>query len=90
MFVETIVHLRSIGYHVVVVSSGAVGMGLRRLNLPSKPKHLAKIQAVAAVGQGKLMALYEQLFTAYDVPIAQVLLTRENLAERAQYRNGMI
>ncbi|KAI9089410.1 Aspartate/glutamate/uridylate kinase [Phlyctochytrium arcticum] len=86
--VETIVSLRSRGFKVVVVSSGAVGVGLRRLGLTRRPKHLATKQAVAAVGQGRLMALYDNLFQHFDVPIAQVLLTRENLAERSQYLNA--
>ncbi|KND01626.1 glutamate 5-kinase [Spizellomyces punctatus DAOM BR117] len=88
LLVETIVHLRSAGHKIVVVSSGAVGVGLRRLGLDRRPKHLAVKQAVAAVGQGRLMALYDGLFAQFDVPIAQVLLTRENLAERTQYLNA--
>ncbi len=63
------------------MSSGAVGVGLKRLNLENRPKHLAQVQAVAAVGQGRLMALYDELFGKYDIPIAQILLTRENLAD---------
>ncbi|KAL2916073.1 Glutamate 5-kinase [Polyrhizophydium stewartii] len=88
LLVETVVRLRSLGHHVLLVSSGAVGVGLRRLGLPKRPKHLSQAQAVAAVGQGRLMALYDSLFSQFDVPIAQILLTRDNLAERAQYLNA--
>ncbi len=79
--VEVVYLLRKQGIRVVLVSSGAVGVGLKRLNLPKRPKHLAQVQAVAAVGQGRLMALYDELFGNYEIPIAQVLLTRENLAD---------
>lgn len=73
--------LRELGNKVVIVSSGAVGTGLRRLGLPKKPKHLSALQAVAAVGQGRLMALYDTLFAPFNIPIAQILLTRDNLSE---------
>ncbi len=73
--------LRELGNKVVIVSSGAVGTGLRRLGLHKKPKHLSALQAVAAVGQGRLMALYDTLFAPFNIPIAQILLTRDNLSE---------
>ncbi len=79
--VEIVYTLRRNNVRVVLVSSGAVGIGLKRLNLKKRPKHLAQVQAVAAVGQGRLMALYDELFGNYDIPIAQILLTRENLAD---------
>ncbi|KAJ3089727.1 hypothetical protein HK102_005663 [Quaeritorhiza haematococci] len=88
LLVETIVKLRQLGHEVAIVSSGAVGVGLRRLDLSRKPKHLAQVQAVAAVGQGRLMALYDELFGQFDIPIAQILLTKDNLAERSQYLNA--
>ncbi|KAI8924321.1 Aspartate/glutamate/uridylate kinase [Entophlyctis helioformis] len=88
LLVETVVKLRSLGHNVLLVSSGAVGVGLRRLALSKRPKHLSQVQAVAAVGQGRLMALYDTLFSQYEVPIAQILLTRDNLAERSQYLNA--
>ncbi|TPX32611.1 glutamate 5-kinase [Synchytrium microbalum] len=88
LLVETVVKLRSKGHQVVIVTSGAIGMGLKRLGLARRPKHLSQKQAVAAVGQGRLMALYDDLFRQFDQPIAQVLLTRDNLAERPQYLNA--
>ncbi|KAJ1558804.1 hypothetical protein HK405_012942, partial [Cladochytrium tenue] len=88
MMVETIFNLRQAGHAVVLVTSGAVGVGLQRMNLDRRPKHLAQVQALAAVGQGRLMALYDDLFGRFDIPVAQVLITKENMAERAQYLNA--
>jgi glutamate 5-kinase len=56
--------------------------------MKAKPKHLAQVQAVAAVGQGRLLALYDSLFAQFHVPIAQVLLTRDSVAERGPYLNA--
>ncbi|KAG0222045.1 glutamate 5-kinase [Mortierella sp. GBAus27b] len=86
--IETILKLKALGHRVVLVSSGAIGVGLRRMNLPSKPKELAKIQAIAAVGQGRLMSLYDDLFGQFNQPIAQILLTKNDLADRTQYLNA--
>ncbi|KAJ3096546.1 hypothetical protein HDU97_005780 [Phlyctochytrium planicorne] len=88
LLVETVVKLKSLGHAVVIVSSGAVGVGLKRLNLDRRPKHLPQVQAVAAVGQGRLMTLYDDLFGRFDIPIAQILLTRDTIAERSQYLNA--
>ncbi|KXS12323.1 glutamate 5-kinase [Gonapodya prolifera JEL478] len=85
---ETVVKLKDAGHRVVVVSSGAVGTGLRRLGLEKRPKGLSGKQAVAAVGQGRLMALYDDLFGHFDQPIGQILLTRMDLADRSQYLNA--
>lgn len=74
--VETLTNLRSSGYGVVLVSSGAVGVGCARLGLKERPRTIALKQAVAAVGQGRLMRVYDDLFSALQQPIAQVLLTR--------------
>jgi glutamate 5-kinase len=86
--VETIVELKNKGNDVILVTSGAVGTGLRRLNQATKPKVISKIQAIAAVGQGKLMSQYDDLFDQFNQPIAQVLLTRNDLTERSQYLNA--
>ncbi|RIA94043.1 glutamate 5-kinase [Glomus cerebriforme] len=87
--VETIVKLRSLGHRVVLVTSGAIGVGLRRLNMDKKPKKLSAIQAVAAVGQGRLMRMYDDLFSQLNQPIAQILLTRHDLSDRTQYLNAV-
>jgi glutamate 5-kinase len=79
--VETIIALRDAGHKIVLVSSGAVAVGMRRLRLKNRPLGRAGVHAVAAAGQGRLMALYDDLFGQFDLPIAQMLLTKENLAE---------
>jgi glutamate 5-kinase len=85
--VEVASQLRRSGHAVILVSSGAVGVGCTRLQLKERPKTLALKQAVAAVGQGRLMRIYDDLFTSMQQPIAQVLLTRADLVERLRYIN---
>ncbi|MBD2580248.1 glutamate 5-kinase [Oscillatoria sp. FACHB-1406] len=88
MLVETIAQLQANGDRVVLVSSGAVGVGCARLNLSERPQQIALKQAVAAVGQGRLIRIYDDLFTSLNLPIAQVLLTRRDLVERSSYINA--
>jgi len=76
------------GHEVVVVSSGAIGAGCGRLGLTERPKALAMKQAVAAVGQVALMERYEEAFGKHRIVIAQVLLSREDLGDRARYLNA--
>lgn len=80
--------LRERGVEVVLVSSGAVLAGWERLGFPKRRRELAQKQALAAVGQGRLMHLYGQLFELYDVPVAQALLTRADLRDRVRYLNA--
>ncbi|MBW4480102.1 MAG: glutamate 5-kinase [Tolypothrix brevis GSE-NOS-MK-07-07A] len=84
---ETLSQLRREGHRVILVSSGAVGVGCARLGLTERPKAIALKQAVAAVGQGRLIRVYDDLFTTLQQPIAQVLLTRSDLVERSRYLN---
>ncbi len=84
---ETLCSLRRQGHQVILVSSGAVGVGCARLGLNIRPKTIALKQAVAAVGQGRLMRIYDDLFTTLQQPIAQVLLTRFDLVQRSRYLN---
>ena len=86
--VETLSELSSQGHRVVLVSSGAVGVGCARLNLKERPRKMALKQAVAAVGQGRLMRIYDDLFSSLQQAIAQVLLTRRELVERNTYVNA--
>jgi glutamate 5-kinase len=79
--------LRSAGIRVTVVSSGAVGAGLRELNLPKRPTDLAKLQAVAAVGQPRLINIWATAFAAHAMPVAQLLLTREDIDDRTRFLN---
>ncbi len=85
---ETLCHLRSQGHRVILVSSGAVGVGCARLGLTERPKAIALKQAVAAVGQGRLIRIYDDLFTTLQQAIAQVLLTRSDLVQRSRYLNA--
>ncbi len=73
---------------VVLVSSGAIAAGRAALGFPSLPKHLPAKQMLAAVGQPRLMADYERFFAIYGVPVAQVLLTRADLADRRRFLNA--
>lgn len=86
--VETLCRLCAAGNRLVLVSSGAVGVGCARLGLSERPKRMALKQAVAAVGQGRLMRVYDDLFTTLQQPIAQVLLTRSDLTHRTRYVNA--
>ncbi|KAF8343997.1 Aspartate/glutamate/uridylate kinase [Cantharellus anzutake] len=87
--VETVIRLRGAGHKVVLVSSGAIGVGLKRMELPARPKSLSGKQALAAIGQGRLIALWDNLFSQLGQPIAQVLLTRGDLSDRTRYLNAV-
>ncbi|MDK2821023.1 MAG: glutamate 5-kinase [Clostridia bacterium] len=76
------------GRQVVLVTSGAVGAGMGRLGLKEKPRTLPEKQAAAAVGQGLLIHMYEKFFSDYGLMAAQVLLTRDDLADRNRYLNS--
>ncbi len=84
---ETLCACRKAGVEVLLVSSGAVGLGLQALGLRRKPAELDLKQACAAVGQGRLMALYQEGFSRLGVEAAQVLLTEEDFANRRRYLN---
>ncbi|KAK4169521.1 Aspartate/glutamate/uridylate kinase [Cladorrhinum sp. PSN259] len=88
LIVETAVKLRKDGHKVIIVSSGAIGVGLRRMDVEKRPKHLSKLQALAAIGQCRLMSLWDSLFTHLRQPIAQILLTRNDIADRSRYLNA--
>ncbi len=77
--------LRATGAEVIVVSSGAVGLGMGQLGLQKKPKEVAKKQACAAVGQSRLMQIWQEGFNAHGLTVAQVLLTHEDLRGRDRY-----
>ncbi len=86
--VRELADLHSRGKEIVVVSSGAVASGMTRLGLKERPKTIPEKQALAAVGQIKLMALYEKHFSRFEKNVAQVLLTHEDLANRQRYLNA--
>jgi len=86
--VEEIAALRAHPYQIVLVSSGAVAAGMTRLGLRERPKTVPARQAAAAVGQIRLMALYDEHFAARGQPVAQILLTHDDLANRRRYINA--
>ena len=85
--VESIAALGQRGHEILVVSSGAVGLGMERLGLSERPRELAKVQACAAVGQSRLMAIYEDAFDRLGCRIAQVLLTEDDFRSPHRYGN---
>ncbi len=80
--------LQSNGHRLVLVSSGAIAIGRERLGFPQLPKDIPAKQMLAAVGQPRLMAVYEQIFGHYNLLAAQILLTRMDLASRHRYLNA--
>ncbi|HWE01204.1 MAG TPA: glutamate 5-kinase [Tepidisphaeraceae bacterium] len=79
--------LRERGIRIAVVSSGAIGAGVRELALPKRPTDLAKLQAVAAVGQRRLMDVWAAAFAPHRISVAQILLTREDVDDRTRFLN---
>jgi len=79
---------RQAGRELVLVTSGAVGAGMGALGYDKRPTEVAELQACAAVGQSRLMAVYENLFSEYGLHVAQVLLTHEDLQNKDRHRNA--
>jgi glutamate 5-kinase len=82
-----IVALKERGKEVILVSSGAIGAGIGKLNLTQRPRDIKVLQATAAVGQNLLMSTYDKYFSAHDLIIAQVLLTHAAFRNRQRYLN---
>lgn len=87
-FVRILINLRNKGKEVIVVSSGAVGIGRNVLGFTERPREKPVRQACAAVGQGRLMMMYEKLFAEYSQVTAQILLTKESITDRECARNA--
>jgi glutamate 5-kinase len=77
-----------IGHQCLLVSSGAVGAGMMLMGLPERPKDLPSIQACAAIGQSRLMRLYETLFQRHGLHVAQLLLSHQDIDSRTRYQNA--
>ena len=73
--------LKNAGHEIILVSSGAIGMGVGKLSLTERPKDMPTKQAAAAVGQGELMYIYDKLFTEYNHIVAQMLITAPDLTD---------
>lgn len=83
-----IAELRSSDVEVILVSSGAIGLGMRLRDESRRPRKLSRRQAYAAIGQSELMHQYRGIFRIYGIPVAQVLLTRRDLDDRTSYLNA--
>ena len=91
--IREIADLKNQGKEMILVSSGAIAAGLGKLGLDKKPDSIPEKQAVAAIGQGVLMHIYEKLFAEYGQVMGQVLLTKENSVQHHQYihsRNSLL
>lgn len=87
-FVRQIADIRNMGKQVLVVTSGAVGAGMGKTGITIKPRALPEKQALAAIGQGILMHMYEKIFAEYGQTVAQILVTKEDLSDRRRYLNA--
>ena len=79
--------LKNSGNEIILVSSGAIGMGVGKLSLKTRPADMATKQAAAAVGQCELMYTYDKLFSAYNHTVAQILLTGSDFRHDDRYHN---
>jgi glutamate 5-kinase len=84
---ESVARLRQQGRDVLMVSSGAVGLGMERIGMPTRPTELSQIQACAAIGQSRLMAIYDDAFDKLGCRTAQVLLTEDDFRDPQRYSN---
>ncbi|MBM4053286.1 MAG: glutamate 5-kinase [Planctomycetes bacterium] len=84
---EQIIELRNRNFNVTVVSSGAIGCGMGELGLQKRPGTLPELQAVAAIGQSKLISTYDSFFKLHGYHAAQILFTREDFENRKRYLN---
>ena len=84
---KTLADLKNAGHQMLVVSSGAIGMGVGKLHLPQRPEDVPTRQASAAVGQCELMYTYDRLFSKYNHTIAQMLLTADDIADKKRRGN---
>ncbi len=80
--------IRNQNKEIVLVSSGAIGAGRKALGIKEKPKSLSKKQACAAVGQARLMMIYQKLFAEYNQTIAQILITKRTMINEISRKNA--
>ena len=85
--VKVLSDLKNAGHEIILVSSGAIGMGVGKLNLPGRPADMPTKQAAAAVGQCELMYTYDKLFSQYNHTVAQILLTGEDVDQADRKQN---
>jgi glutamate 5-kinase len=87
---DQIALLRRRSVEVLIVSSGAIALGVRQLRLPGRPQDLPGLQAAAAVGQSRLMQHWEHAFAVHDLAIGQVLLTHDDLGDRRRFLSARL
>jgi glutamate 5-kinase len=87
--VDAIAKLRQANHEVILVSSGAVAAGFKKLGYPSRPVTLKGKQAAASVGQGLLIQIYMDKLNDYEITAAQILLTRSDFSNRNRYQNAI-
>ncbi|ADU30268.1 glutamate 5-kinase [Evansella cellulosilytica] len=85
---EAIVELKKKGHDIILISSGAVAAGFKKLGYPTRPVKIAGKQAAAAVGQGLLIQGYTEAFQKHSIAVAQLLLTRNDFVNQEQYKNA--
>jgi glutamate 5-kinase len=85
--VRTLADLHGMGHEIILVTSAAIAVGTAKLNLPERPKELRMKQAAAAVGQCRMMHIYDKFFSEYNRSVAQILLTGDDVEdpERAEH-----
>ena len=84
---KTMSDICNAGHELILVSSGAIGMGVGKLGLRSRPQDIPSKQAAAAVGQCELMYIYDKLFSEYHHTVAQLLITADNLTSEIRHTN---
>ena len=84
---KTMSDIRNAGHELILVSSGAIGMGVGKLGLRERPRDIPGKQAAAAVGQCELMYIYDKLFSEYHHTVAQLLITADNLTNETRHGN---
>ena len=87
---DQVVALRRRGVEVIVVSSGAIALGMKRLGLAKRPEEMPALQAAAAVGQSALMQHWEHAFAVHDIAIGQVLLTHDDMGDRRRFLSARL
>ena len=85
---SSIAKAKAKGDQLILISSGAVGLGCKRLNLKERPQDLVSLQSVAAIGQVYLMSLYDNAMSKHGIQVAQVLLTRSDFRTKGAYHNA--
>jgi glutamate 5-kinase len=84
---KEMVQLKDLGHEVVLVSSGAVAAGYRKLGCLKRPDNLPEMQAAASIGQGLLMESYSELFLSHGYLVGQILITKSDFSDEVRYKN---